>query len=286
LPFKNWLKDGAKWIASTVAAAIVTIFATRYWENLEQFVQDPKADMSAAIAIGIITAACAVTGFVVYLLMKRQKKGHKLSEAAKQPAAAIRKANEQPEPSLAENELMEGVWFHKKRSDDVLKDFVEQVKSEYIVIATTFGKFGYAEYRLREVLAKKATLSFYVLEPDAETLPAAQSAKLVARNTRAEAVERLVKFCDLRKELSKDDQRRFRLFKYKEPPIHSMMIIDPQSDHAMLQIESYLYDTDEPLEQRPSLVISKAKQPELFDNYYRTARWIIDHSVQHDCDRV
>ena len=198
--------------------------------------------------------------------------------------SVLSKAKEQPEtPLLAENEVMKGVEYYPERNSEVLDELLSEVKSRMIVVGSEFGLLGARETDIARIV-RFAEVSFYVLNPDSEALTAAEASGLITRETKPSAITNLKKYCSFKKDLG-ENGGRLNVYLYKEPPIHSAIVIDPESEHAKIQVEHYFYGVRE-VRRRPSLIVSKKLQPELFEKYYDSIRLLMrNNPVPYSCDR-
>ena len=60
-------------------------------------------------------------------------------------------------------------------------------------------------------------------------------------------------------------------------PTYGMILLDPNTDNAKIQIEVYLAGINP--DSRPVLIVDKKNQSELFETYYKSYRYILKHSV-------
>jgi hypothetical protein len=177
------------------------------------------------------------------------------------------------------NEVLPGVEFFTTRDRKVLDKLLGQIRTSGIFIGTELDIVLGMKTQLRKILEDTdAKLSFYVLDPyDKEVITQAENARLIAQGTTSRAPGNVIDFCNFQKDLDLKDTTRFQLFKYKYIPIHSVIVVNRE----LIQIESYLHTVEG--QNRPSLIVHKDKQPLLFEEYYNSVKWIIEHSEKHDC---
>lgn len=56
-------------------------------------------------------------------------------------------------------------------------------------------------------------------------------------------------------------------------PVYGMILLDPNSDDAIIRVEIYLAGVDP--SSRPILFVGKKEQPSLFENYYKSYRYML-----------
>lgn len=80
-----------------------------------------------------------------------------------------------------------------------------------------------------------------------------------------------------RLELPKDEQHRLVIRAYKTIfPTYSMILIDPNTENGQIQVEEHLAGIH--ADSRRVLLVEKKKQPELFEIYYKSYRYVLKHS--------
>lgn len=249
---------------------VLILLTSQYPEATSKYISD-KFGVTEELAVSIIITSFIITSTIAFILVAID---YALDKAGYRFLVFARK-----KPELE-------VEYHPTRDRRVLDRMLGDIKTSGIFIGTELDIVLGMKKQLRDILIKTdATLSFHVLDPyDQNLIASAQKIRLIARGTEKRAPGNVIDFCTFRKELNENEARRLRLFRYKNIPIHSVILINRELDNAQIQVESYLHTVEG--QNRPSLIIHRELQPDLFEHYRASAEWIIANSEEITCNDI
>ena len=173
------------------------------------------------------------------------------------------------------------------------ESFVSQVKrgGELVILAATFVLVGPSKTEtIRRLIQEQGvTVTILVLKPLRDQKGLDRIVKLMSdlkRQFLVSDIERtFVALCQLRRELAESEKERFVIRVYDRVPFLSLIVIDPNTEDAVMQIGNYLQGTDPST--RLQIVLSKKGRKDIFDRYWAEYLSIRDEwSSPLDCKEI
>lgn len=190
---------------------------------------------------------------------------------------------------------MKEVKLNLKRYTTALDDLLDEAKQDVYVLGIDCNAIASPPNIVSDYIRKKdeenpnQKFAFHclLLDPDSDYLK--PSSKLYAETTiiseeskRSIETNRIL-LCRKKARPKREgkDPNRLEIRFYDRPLLHTAVVIDPESPTAKIQIESFLFMND--TEDRPSILVSKAEQPQLYEKYYKSFKHVLQTSRIHEC---
>lgn len=180
-----------------------------------------------------------------------------------------------PVPRAPEIKKQLGFEFCAKRElpsiDMLLKDAKENGQVWVMGRDCSHWLNGFRERIEEYVRVRKLSFTFLLAAQGTQSIQLAEDAKLISRQSPEARNDCVETFNSIRKSLG-NNADKLRLGIYDLPPVHSIVVIDADTEDEQIVVNHYLYDID-PLE-RPSLILKKTHLPDqlrvVFAQYHRS----------------
>lgn len=168
------------------------------------------------------------------------------------------------------------------------ESFVSQVKQggELVIMAHSFAVGRYKTDTIKRLITEKnATVTILLLAPTIEKrvddgiidLATEIERDFKWQNMIADIQQTLILLCRFRKEL-KELRNHLIIRTYNRTPTLSMIVIDPNTDDAIMRVGTYLSGTDSSA--RFQIILSKRTRRDVFDKYWDEYKLIRDEHSQ------
>jgi len=187
---------------------------------------------------------------------------------------------------LSANPKSQGIEIYRNNDElPPLSTLFSKAKTRVNILAIDAGvvtKKSYPDFI--ELLKKGIIVRFVLLDEDAKPLlDEVTKAWPFAGKAFDVLQESLRMLCQIKKEVLKEVPKAKLEIKFVNLlPIHSMIIIDPESEHAFIQVTNYHYN----IHSWVSLAFSRIDQPELFQSYLKSYQYVESNITRdYDCKK-
>jgi len=283
---RNSLQSGHKWIGEVLLEIVLVTIGERLLSPALDLVSGTLAHeipTSSTIlygTIGLITiVAAAILGtFLLQRLYKWVKTARHAIQEMRPTTATV--------PSVPKVEEELGFELCARRElpniDMLLKDAKENGQVWVMGIDCSHWLTGFPEKIGELVRVRNLSFTFLLAAEGTQSIQLAEGAKLISPQSDVTHSRCVESFNSIRRGLG-NDAHKLRLGIYDLPPVHSMVVVNANTEDEQIVVDHYLYNID-PLE-RPSLVLKRAhlsdQQRVVFDQYRKS----IDHAMRNAKDQ-
>jgi hypothetical protein len=174
------------------------------------------------------------------------------------------------------------IRFYASRKDlPELETRLLQAKREIGILGITLEYLSrqYADI-IKQLLCKGVHMKFLTLNPNSELVGRVEKAMATTRVKEA-IIASLETLCLIKQELGSIEKSRVEIRTFDLLPIHSIIVVDPNSDDANILVESYLYNTDP--RSRSIIIVSKRDNEAVYMKYWNSYRFVLENSEKYKC---
>jgi hypothetical protein len=161
-----------------------------------------------------------------------------------------------------------------------LGEFLSDAKQEIWFIGVSNEKLiGQSADAFRKALMRGVSTKFLFLAPES-TISGKWDEEMISATRKATeaAIDRL---CKIKKTLQESEKAKLEIWLYDLIPFNSFIVLDPRTSDAKIQVDLYLYNTEAEL--RPSIIISKKEQENLYMRYFQSFEFIMKNCKKYEC---
>jgi len=264
-------KKYAPWFGVSIAGYIINKVFETSKDILFQFIPFLQPVDFVFIGIGII-------GILIYAIDRMKKPKQKLMPDSNQTEVIENKIKDYQQ-QIEELKKKPKITF---RDSKILDDWLNKVQTEVFVLAIDGGSFSERKHQTIKELIKERDISFtfLLLDKDSELIEKLDDT-LLDPNPKTGIERQLENFIEIWSEIQ-DKKTKLELRTYDLPPVHSMFIIDPRTDHGKMTVEFYEYKSEP--DSRVNLIITKKENPKLFEKYYKSYNYVLKNSKPYNFD--
>jgi len=260
--FYKWLKQ-----AKEAIFLIASTLAIIYSDEIKSFI----SSVGNEISVNPLTLVFLILAIIAAILLIRrvikvlQARKHKLIESDKKHVEHG------------------GVQFYACRDElPKLGDFLLEAKQEIWFMGVSLEKVvGQTAEAFKKKIREGVSIKFLFLDPESSLIKSWDNAMITATKKAIEgSIERL---CDLKSRLPEDERQKLEIILYDLIPFNTFILLDPKTENAKALIELYLYKTEP--DQRPSILVTKEEQPDLFKTYWESCQFALkkENCRKHEC---
>jgi hypothetical protein len=172
------------------------------------------------------------------------------------------------------------------QSEHPLEAFLTQAKQKVVFVGTSLilTQVGQIDTVKRLITERGIRFTFLLLSPDSELVPRIE-ADLKWPKFRGHIEQTLANLCNLQEQLKADHQEdRLEILEYDRMPTIGMIILDPETDHATIQIGTYVHGTDASM--RLHVLWHQTDRDDIAKKYLAEYELFLSRSKPHECPSI
>ncbi len=186
----------------------------------------------------------------------------------------------EPRQDVKSNLLSNGIKFYPSRKDlPGLQDDLESAKHRVDLLGWTLENVTVQNrHTIARLLKNGIHVRFILLSPDSKLIETAE--RSMTSLTLKKSIERsLEELKELKDSLSNIERGRLDIRTHDLLPWHTLVLVDAESDNAMVNVEYYVYGTDS--SSCPSFRFFKKEQPAWFSKYWESYQYVWERSKEY-----
>ena len=254
-----------------IISPIVAVLAEKYLTKIED--QPLSVELSLFEWIAVVISISLLITWIVFKLKSR--KTPTIEQKSNDFETQIKKY----EDEIEELKKKPKITF---RDSKILDDWLNEVQTEVFVLAIDGGSFSERKHQTVKKLITERDISFtfLLLDKDSKLIEKLDDT-LLDPNPKTGIERQLENFIEIWSEIQ-DKKTKLELRTYDLPPVHSMFIIDPKTDHGKMTVEFYEYKSEP--DSRVNIIITKKENPKLFEKYYKSYNYVLKNSKPYNFD--
>jgi len=178
-------------------------------------------------------------------------------------------------------ERAQGTQFYACREElPKLGEFLSEAKQEIWFIGVSNEKLiGQSADAFKKALTRGVSIKFLLLDPKS-TLIKKWDEEMISATAKATEAS-IVRLCDIKRTLEESEKANFEILRYDLLPFNTFIVLDPKTSDAKIQVDMYLYKTEAEL--RPSIIISKKEQENLYMRYLKSFQFVMKNCKKYEC---
>jgi hypothetical protein len=245
LQITKYVRKGGLWMLDLVLLAILTPYVSDVWA----YITSPTVALGFRVIIFVI-GIVAFALFTFYLLMRRW---------------GMLKS--------VQKETSVDVFSHSNLP--TLEDIFAKVDRTIHLLGITLESLGSKIPLVENLLRNNKHVRILICDPKSKIMPAIESL-VVSSNTSQRIDGTLGMLEQMRNTLSDTQKNNLEIKKYNEIPSHSMIIVDPDTSSAFMQVEPYAPMTAQ--QYRRIFKISQREQGNIFELYWNAYNSLWNHA--------